>query len=135
MTASAGALLALAPRRLGTRRQKLYLSTRRFCRMVPDESREQGVEFGSLDDELAAADYPMSKEELLERHGDRELELEDGSQTLREVLEPLGETTFESADDVKQSVMSMVSDEAIGRKKYSDRGGQGDEDEGSAESA
>ncbi|ELZ28010.1 hypothetical protein C474_15954 [Halogeometricum pallidum JCM 14848] len=102
--------------------------------MAPDESREQGVEFGPLGDELADDEYPMSKEELLERYGDRELELENGSQTLREVLDPPGETTFDSADDVKQSVMSMVSDEAIGRKKYSDRGGQGD-DGGSAESA
>lgn len=103
--------------------------------MAPDESREQGVEFGPLGDELADDEYPMSKEELLDRHGDRELELENGSQTLREVLDPLGETTFDSADDVKQSVMSMVSDEAIGRKKYSDRGGQGEDDEGGAESA
>ncbi|MDS0295426.1 DUF5789 family protein [Halogeometricum luteum] len=103
--------------------------------MAPDESREQGVEFGSLDDDLADEEYPMSKADVLERYGDRELELEDGTQTLREVLEPLGETTFDSADDVRQSVVGMVSDEAIGRKKYSDRGGQGDEDDGSAESA
>ncbi|WP_310925605.1 DUF5789 family protein [Halogeometricum salsisoli] len=61
--------------------------------MAPDESREQGVEFGSLGDELADDEYPTSKADLLERYGDRELELEDGSQTLREVLGPLGETS------------------------------------------
>lgn len=89
-----------------------------------DESREQGVEFGSLADELENEEYPIEKSELLETYGDREIELQDGEQTLQEVLDPLGETTFESAEDVVQSVIGMVSDDAIGRKNYSDRGGQ-----------
>ena len=89
-----------------------------------DESREQGVEFGSLADELGNEKYPIDKSELLETYGDREIELQNGGQTLREVLDPLGETTFESAEDVTQSVIGVVDDEAIGRKNYSDRGGQ-----------
>lgn len=89
-----------------------------------DESREQGVEFGSLADELENEEYPIDKSELLEAYGDREIELQNGGQTLKEVLDPLGETTFESAEDVTQSVIGMVDDEAIGRKNYSDRGGQ-----------
>lgn len=91
-----------------------------------DESREQGVEFGSLAEELEDEEYPIDKAELLERYGDRELVLEDDTVTLREVLEPLGQDEFESADDVRQSVLTMVSDEAIGRKDYSDRGDEVD---------
>ena len=89
-----------------------------------DESRKQGVEFGSLADELENEEYPIDKAELLETYGDRELELQDGDQTLQEVLDSLGETTFESAEDVIQGVIGTVDDEAIGRKNYSDRGGQ-----------
>ena len=97
-----------------------------------EDSREQGVEFGSLADELEEEEYPMSKGELLDTYGDREIELEDATRTLRDVLEPLGEDEFESADDVRQSVITMVGDEAIGRKNYSDRGDEtdvGDEEE------
>jgi hypothetical protein len=94
-----------------------------------EDSREQGVEFGSLAEELEAETYPIEKEELLDRYGDRELVLEDDTTTLEEVLEPLGQDEFESADDVRQSVLTMVSDEAIGRKDYSDRGGETDTEE------
>ncbi|WP_336023319.1 DUF5789 family protein [Halobellus salinisoli] len=95
-----------------------------------DDSREQGVEFGPLAGEIEDETYPINKETLLERYGDRELDLEGDTTTLREVLEPMGETTYESADDVRQSVIGMVSDEAVGRKNYSDRGGSTDTEEG-----
>lgn len=91
-----------------------------------EDSREQGVEFGPLADELDDEEYPIDKEGLLERHGDRELKLEGDTTTLQEVLEAQGETTYESADDVRRSVIGMVSDEAIGRDNYSDRGGSTD---------
>ena len=94
-----------------------------------DDSREQGVEFGSLAEELEDETYPLDKAELLERYGDHELVLEDDMTALGAVLEPLGEDEFESADDVRQSVLTMVSDEAIGRENYSDRGGETDTDE------
>ena len=91
-----------------------------------EDSREQGVEFGSLAEELEEEEYPISKEELLDTYGDEEIVLEDDTQTLREILEPLGQDEFESADDVHQSVMTMVGDEAVGRKNYSDRGDETD---------
>jgi len=40
-----------------------------------DDSREQGVEFGPLADELEDEEYPMDLETLLERYGDHELGL------------------------------------------------------------
>jgi hypothetical protein len=43
------------------------------------------------------------------------------SATLEELLEPLNEDEYRSADDVEQAIMNMVGDDAIGRKNYSDR--------------
>lgn len=100
-----------------------------------DESRELGVEFGSLADELEDEEYPIDKETLLERYGDRELEMEDDTTTLRAVLEPLGEATYESTDEVRQGIIGMVSNEAIGRKNYSDRGGSAESGEDNEKSA
>ena len=41
--------------------------------------------------------------------------------------------TYESAHDVHQSIIGMVSDDAIGRKNYSDRGGSTAAEEDSEE--
>jgi len=90
----------------------------------PDETREVGVEFGPLADDLETEEYPMTKAELLEMYGNREIELESGTQTVRDAIAPLGETEFRSADEVTQSLLNMVVDEAVGRKNYSDRGGE-----------
>jgi hypothetical protein len=100
-----------------------------------DDSREQGVEFGSLADDLEDEEYPLDQDTLLERYGDRELGLGDDTATLRTVLEPQGEATYESADDARQSIIGMVSDEAIGRKNYSDRGGSTEAEKDTDESA
>ncbi|WP_418285274.1 DUF5789 family protein [Halorubrum sp. DTA46] len=100
-----------------------------------DDSREQGVELGPLADELEDEEYPIDLEELLERYGDHELGLGDDTATLQTVLEPQEDATFESADDVRQSIIGMVSDDAIGRKNYSDRGGSAGDEEDTEESA
>ncbi|QKY19867.1 hypothetical protein B4589_005535 [Halolamina sp. CBA1230] len=92
-----------------------------------DDDRKHGVEFGSLADDLENEEYPIDNEELLETYGDRELELQDGSQSLRDVLELQGERTFDSAEAVMDAVVGMVGDDAIGRKYESDRGGMADE--------
>ncbi|RAW44622.1 hypothetical protein DQW50_13400 [Halorubrum sp. 48-1-W] len=99
-----------------------------------EDSRKQGVEFGPLADELEDEEYPIDKAALLERYGDRELELEGDTTTIRTVLEAQGEATYESADDVRRCVIGMVSDEAIGRDNYSDRGGSTESEEGTEES-
>lgn len=94
-----------------------------------EESREHGVEFGALADDLEHEKYPIDTAELLDAYGDRKIDLEDGSETVREVLDPLGNTTFDSPDEVMQGVVGMVSDQAIGRKNYTDRGGVTSEDD------
>ncbi|MCU4925741.1 hypothetical protein OB905_07045 [Halobacteria archaeon AArc-dxtr1] len=83
--------------------------------------RELGVEFGGLRDRLADHDYPASQDELLDEYGDAEIEMGEETVTLEELIEPLNESEYESAHEVEQAMMNMVSDDAIGRKNYSDR--------------
>ncbi len=87
------------------------------------DSREQGIEFGSLAEKLENESYPLSHEELLSQYGEHEIELMDGSTTLHEVLVPENDREYMDADAVRQAIFSMVGDEAIGRENYSDRGG------------
>lgn len=84
-------------------------------------TQEMGVDFGELYHELENHDYPADSEEIIGEYGDAELVFSNGSTTLSELLEPLGTQTFESAESVRQAVLNMVGDEAIGRKNYSDR--------------
>ena len=86
-----------------------------------DESRQLGVELGDLEDELDELDYPVDNDELLESHGNAELELPDGTTTLEEVLGSMEDQTYQDAEEVEAMIMNMVGDEAIGRKGYSDR--------------
>jgi hypothetical protein len=94
------------------------------------ERREQGIEFGDLDGALATQEYPITTAELLDGHGEHELTIPNGTRTLREVLGPLDdgehdadatETSYESAEEVRQMILNAVGDDAIGRKGYTDR--------------
>jgi hypothetical protein len=87
------------------------------------DTRDMGVEFGPLADDLEDADYPISHGNLLQRYGDRELEFADGEQTLREVLDDENEREYEDARGVKQAVLNMVDADAVGEEGQSGRGG------------
>ncbi|WP_058991387.1 hypothetical protein [Haloarcula sp. CBA1127] len=101
------------------------------------DSRELGVDFGSLKDELASETYPLERETLLSKYGGYEIETNRESQTLQSILGGQEMETdsheYESADAVHQAVLNMIGSEAIEREEYSDRGGsnrdQGDEAE------
>lgn len=68
-----------------------------------------------------AHEYPATTEELIEAYGDYRLELQNGSETVGEVLARLENETFESAEEVSVAIYSAVSNKAIGRVGYSDR--------------
>lgn len=72
-------------------------------------------------DELGAAEYPTTTEEVIDEHGDIELELPNGDEQLGEVLDRLGPETYDSAEELRTAAYSAVSSNAIGRKGYSDR--------------
>lgn len=84
-------------------------------------NRDMGIEFGDLQDDLEAGEYPLTAEELLERYGERRVEHANGSVTLRELLGESTEAGYGSADEVRQAVLNMVGDGAEGRKAYTDR--------------
>lgn len=97
------------------------------------DDRQMGIELGDLNDDLESHDYPATAEELVGEYGDRELELSGGSETFGEILEPAGEKSYESAEEVRQDVFNFVGSEAVGREDYSDRGTATDEGEGESE--
>jgi hypothetical protein len=74
-----------------------------------------------VDDSIDAHTYPATAGELIAEYGDIELQLPDGRETFGEALGRLGETTFENAEDARLATYSAVSNNAIGRKNYSDR--------------
>jgi hypothetical protein len=70
---------------------------------------------------IANLTYPLTTQDLLEAHGDHTIELQNGSETLREVLERLPPTTYDRPEDLFDDVISSVGHEAVGRRYYSDR--------------
>lgn len=86
-----------------------------------DRTREQGIEFGSLAEDLTTVEYPAACTELIDTYGDETLLLPNGSQSFRNVLEPLQGEQFASSADVRQAVIGLVNKKAIGREGYSDR--------------
>ena len=86
------------------------------------DNRDRGIEFGDLTDDLESESYPLSKAELVERYGDRELEHSSGEVTLEELLVEEGDREFEDADEIHETILNMVGAEAVGRQRYSDRG-------------
>ena len=88
------------------------------------DDRQSGVTFGDLTDDIETETYPLSNEDLLDQYGDREVTHANGSVTVRELVEPMEEVTYESADEVQQELLNMVGEGAVGRKEYSDRGVQ-----------
>ncbi|MFB6142625.1 MAG: DUF2795 domain-containing protein [Halorientalis sp.] len=74
-----------------------------------------------VDEELGAHEYPATTEEVVEEYGHLELELPNGAERLRDVLDRLDSETFESAAELRTSMLNGLSADAIGRKGYSDR--------------
>ncbi|MGB9933416.1 DUF5789 family protein [Haloarcula amylolytica] len=101
------------------------------------DSREMGIDFGRLDDELTSETYPVERERLLSEYGEYEIETANGSQTLRSILGGQEMETdsheYESADAVRQAVLNMVGSGAVGREEYSDRGGTNPEQDAEGE--
>lgn len=70
---------------------------------------------------FANVSYPVTNEELIEEYGDESLELANGTETMEAVLERLGPETYENSREVRSALFTGVSQDAIGRRFYSDR--------------
>ena len=72
-------------------------------------------------DALNDHSYPATTAALIDAYGHLELNHQNGTETLGEVLSRIGGETYESADDARLAAMSVLGSDAIGRKGYSDR--------------
>jgi hypothetical protein len=79
------------------------------------------MKFDCLDGCLERQQYPATSDELIAQHGDRTIELQNGTETVGEVLERLGDQTYDDASAVYTDLRTAVGHEAIGRRGYSDR--------------
>lgn len=86
------------------------------------DERAHGLEAEGLRDCLGGLSYPASMDAVVDTCGDLELDMAAGSRRLADVLEPLGEQTFDSPDAVEETLLTAVGEDAVGREGYSDRG-------------
>jgi len=67
--------------------------------------------------------FPIEHETVIDSLGDVELDAPYGeSESVSDVLERAGETEYESADELYDTLVTFVGDAYIGRKFYDDRG-------------
>jgi hypothetical protein len=98
------------------------------------DDRHSGVEFGDLMSDLEDVEYPRSADDVIEQFGDREVTHANGSETVRELLEPVGDATYDSADGVRREMLNMIGEGSVGREEYTDRGVQTEGDDFEEES-
>ena len=77
--------------------------------------------FDSASEMFTTQSYPATTTDLIEAHGETELRLPNGTETMAEVLGRLTEETYETAEEAREAAYSAVSQKGIGRKGYSDR--------------
>lgn len=65
--------------------------------------------------------YPTNTERLVADHGDHELDLPNGSETLGDVFERVGQETYDSPREAREALYCALSSKAVGRRHYSDR--------------
>jgi hypothetical protein len=70
---------------------------------------------------MRAHEYPATSDELIEAHGEKTIELADGTETFAQVLGRLEKTTYDDAEAVQEALFSAVGADAVGRRYYSDR--------------
>lgn len=88
-----------------------------------EEDYSEGVGFADVQPLLEEIEYPITAAALVDRYGDHEIERTNaGPITIRELFEPLVEDQFESATEVRETIMTLMPKESVGRQRYSDRG-------------
>lgn len=65
--------------------------------------------------------YPVTTEDLIAKTGSQEIALQDGSESIKQILERSEPESFSSPEDVQLTIYSGLCDQAIGRKGYTDR--------------
>ena len=90
---------------------------------MDDPDHVEGVDFTSINPVLEDISYPITTDELVDRHGDRELERTNADPVTVEELFGEIDDTFDSDEAVRQMVLAQMPRGSEGRTNYSDRGG------------
>ncbi|WP_224447855.1 DUF5789 family protein [Haloprofundus salilacus] len=69
---------------------------------------EAGERLDDLDDALENHEYPTTTDDLRDAFGDREVETEEGWRSVDELLIPVDDETYTSADDVRSRIQGLV---------------------------
>ncbi|AUX10666.1 hypothetical protein AArcSl_3057 [Halalkaliarchaeum desulfuricum] len=72
-------------------------------------------------DKLDTHEYPATRDEIIQAYGDSTIELPNGTETLKAVLERIADDVYEGPEDARTAVFTGVGHEAVGRRFYSDR--------------
>ena len=76
----------------------------------PEPPRDEpGEKLGDLDEALEDHDYPTTTDELIEVYGDREVESQGGSTSIDELLGPIDDETYASADEVRNQIQRLLN--------------------------
>ncbi|AFK17842.1 DUF2795 domain-containing protein [Haloferax mediterranei ATCC 33500] len=79
------------------------------------------MRLNGLGDAIERHEYPTSSTDFAQHYGDEVIELQNGQETVAEILARLGEETYTCPQDVRDALFTGVGHEAIGRRYYSDR--------------
>ncbi len=79
------------------------------------------MKFNGTGEMIDALEYPTTTDEIIDEHGQHEIELQRGTERVGDVLDRLATEEFETPEEVRLSVRSAVGHKAIGRRFYSDR--------------
>jgi hypothetical protein len=70
---------------------------------------------------LDRLEYPTTTERITSEFGGQELQFQDGSARVDQVIGRFGSETFTCADELRTTLYGALPGEAIGRKGYTDR--------------
>jgi hypothetical protein len=71
-------------------------------------NEDTAVQLGALDNALATYDYPATTNDLVAEYGDHEIETQDGTHSVADVLARTDNQTFVSADDVRRRILGLI---------------------------
>lgn len=84
----------------------------------------EGVDFTDINPLLDRIEYPIRKDDLVAEYGDETIERTNANPiTIRELLDEMGDDSYDSPESVRQSMLNVMPSESVGRQRYSDRGG------------
>ena len=90
---------------------------------MDDPRHVEGVDFTGINPVLEDISYPITAGELVDQHGDREVERTNADPiSVRELFGYIDDT-FDSRESVREMILSQMPRDSEGRTNYSDRGG------------